>query len=47
MRAVVRQMAEDGWLGIGWPKEYGGQGRSQIEQFIFSGEAMRAVNCAR
>ena len=31
MRAVVRQMAADGWLGIGWPVEYGGQGRSQIE----------------
>ena len=42
MRAVVRQMAEDGWLGIGWPKEYGGQGRSQIEQFIFFDESMRS-----
>jgi len=41
-RAVVRQMGEDGWLGIGWPKEYGGQGRSQIEQFIFFDESMRA-----
>jgi hypothetical protein len=28
-------MAQDGWLGIGWPKEYGGQGRTPIEQFIF------------
>ena len=42
MRAVVRQMAEDGWLGIGWPVEYGGQGRSQIEQFIFFDESMRS-----
>ena len=42
MRAVVRQMGEDGWLGIGWPKEYGGQGRSAIEQFIFFDESMRA-----
>jgi alkylation response protein AidB-like acyl-CoA dehydrogenase len=42
MRAVVRQMADDGWLGIGWPKEYGGQGRSQIEQFIFFDESMRS-----
>jgi len=42
MRAVVRQMAADGWLGIGWPKEYGGQGRSAIEQFIFFDESMRA-----
>jgi alkylation response protein AidB-like acyl-CoA dehydrogenase len=41
-RAVVRQMAADGWLGIGWPVEYGGQGRSQIEQFIFFDESMRS-----
>src|SRR5215208_5163906 len=42
VRKVVRQMGEDGWLGIGWPKEYGGQGRSAIEQFIFFDESMRA-----
>jgi alkylation response protein AidB-like acyl-CoA dehydrogenase len=42
MRAVVRQMGTDGWLGIGWPTEYGGQGRSSIEQFIFFDESMRA-----
>ena len=42
MRTVVKQMGADGWLGIGWPKEYGGQGRSQIEQFIFFDESMRA-----
>src|SRR2546423_2035489 len=41
-REVVRQMGEDGWLGIGWPEEYGGQGRSAIEQFIFFDESMRA-----
>ena len=42
MRSVVRQMGRDGWLGIGWPKEYGGQGRSDIEQFIFFDESMRS-----
>src|SRR3954463_1413181 len=41
-RAVVKQMAADGWLGIGWPKEYGGHGRGYIEQFIFFDESMRA-----
>ena len=35
-------MGADGWLGIGWPTEYGGQGRSAIEQFIFYDEAQRA-----
>jgi alkylation response protein AidB-like acyl-CoA dehydrogenase len=42
MRKVVKQMASDGWLGIGWPTEYGGQGRSAIEQFIFFDESMRS-----
>jgi alkylation response protein AidB-like acyl-CoA dehydrogenase len=42
VRRVVRQMGEDGWLGIGWPEEYGGQGRSAIEQFVFFDESMRA-----
>ena len=37
---VLRQLGKDGWLGIGWPKEYGGQDRSKIEQFIFFDEAM-------
>ncbi len=41
-RQVIRQMGKDGWLGIGWPKEYGGQGRTQIEQFIFFDESMRS-----
>jgi alkylation response protein AidB-like acyl-CoA dehydrogenase len=41
-RRIVRQMGTDGWLGIGWPPEYGGQGRSEIEQFIFFDEARRA-----
>jgi len=41
-RSVVLQMADDGWLGIGWPKEYGGQGRGFIDQFIFFDESMRA-----
>jgi len=31
----IKQMGRDGWLGVGWPKEYGGQGRSPIEQHLF------------
>jgi alkylation response protein AidB-like acyl-CoA dehydrogenase len=30
-------------LGIGWPKEFGGQGRPPSDQFIFFDEAQRAV----
>jgi hypothetical protein len=39
---ALRQMGADGWLGIGWPKEFGGQGRSSIEQYIFFDEVQRA-----
>ena len=39
---AVRRMGGDGWLGIGWPVEYGGQGRTDVEQFIFINEAWRA-----
>lgn len=38
-KRLVRQMGADGWLGIGWPKEYGGQDRSMIDQLIFMDEA--------
>jgi 3-oxocholest-4-en-26-oyl-CoA dehydrogenase alpha subunit len=41
-RSVVQQIGKDGWLGIGWPQEYGGQGRSAMDQFLFFDEAMRA-----
>jgi alkylation response protein AidB-like acyl-CoA dehydrogenase len=42
VRRLVLQMGADGWLGIGWPTEYGGQGRTPMEQFIFFDESMRA-----
>jgi alkylation response protein AidB-like acyl-CoA dehydrogenase len=30
------KLAEKGWLSRPWPKEYGGQDASLIEQFIFN-----------
>ncbi len=39
---AVRKMGRDGWLGLGWPQEYGGQGRGDVDQFIFIDEAWRA-----
>jgi alkylation response protein AidB-like acyl-CoA dehydrogenase len=41
-REVVRRIGKDGWLGIGWPTEYGGQGRPATDQFIFFDETRRA-----
>jgi alkylation response protein AidB-like acyl-CoA dehydrogenase len=39
---VLRRLGEDGWMGVGWPKAYGGQDRTPVEQFIFFDEAMYA-----
>ncbi len=41
-RAALRKMGRDGWLGIGWPVEVGGQGRTALEQYIFASEVQRA-----
>ncbi|MFD8978411.1 acyl-CoA dehydrogenase family protein [Streptomyces sp. NPDC059564] len=41
-RALLRRIGADGLLGIGWPAEYGGQGRGPDEQFVFFDEAYRA-----
>ena len=35
-------MGADGWMGVGWPKEYGGHGLGEIEQTIFANEAQYA-----
>ena len=39
---TIRQMGDDGWMGVGWPKEYGGHGLGEVEQTIFANEAQRA-----
>jgi 3-oxocholest-4-en-26-oyl-CoA dehydrogenase alpha subunit len=38
-RETVAEMGRDGWLALGWPKEYGGQARSAMDQLIFTDEA--------
>ncbi|WP_343599057.1 acyl-CoA dehydrogenase family protein [Mycobacterium sp.] len=38
-RETVAQMGRDGWLALGWPKEYGGAARSTMDQLIFTDEA--------
>ena len=37
-----RMMGRDGWIGVGWPKEHGGQARSPSEQIAFIEEMFRA-----
>ena len=41
-RDVIRRMGKDRWLGVGWPKEFGGHGFGDVEQQIFANEAVRA-----
>ena len=41
-RTLHLKLGADGWLGVGWPKEYGGRGLTPVEQFIFFDEASRA-----
>ncbi|MFC9811666.1 acyl-CoA dehydrogenase family protein [Streptomyces virginiae] len=41
-RVLLRRIGADGLLGLGWPVEYGGQGRGADEQFVFFDEAYRA-----
>ncbi len=38
-KEIVRQLGRDGYLVMGWPQEYGGQGRPMIDQLIFTEEA--------
>ncbi len=35
-KSVIKQLGTDGWLGIGWPEEWGGQNRSMVDQLVFT-----------
>ncbi|MGK5632360.1 acyl-CoA dehydrogenase family protein [Streptomyces sp. URMC 123] len=41
-RETIRRLGTDGWLGVGWPTEYGGRGLTPAEQFVFFDEAAAA-----
>jgi alkylation response protein AidB-like acyl-CoA dehydrogenase len=41
-KAWQRKLADAGWAGLSWPKEYGGRGATLIEQAIFNEEVVRA-----
>jgi alkylation response protein AidB-like acyl-CoA dehydrogenase len=40
-RAWHRQLYAGGWVGMNWPKQYGGRDATLIQQVIFQQEAMR------
>lgn len=35
-KQMAKKLAAKGWISLPWPKEYGGQDASLVEQFIFS-----------
>jgi alkylation response protein AidB-like acyl-CoA dehydrogenase len=37
-----RRLCDAGWIALHWPKEYGGQGATLVENFIFAEEMARA-----
>lgn len=41
-KAFIRRMGEAGYLGVSWPKEYGGQGKPMVYQFILTEECVMA-----
>jgi 3-oxocholest-4-en-26-oyl-CoA dehydrogenase alpha subunit len=42
-RAFLKMIGDRGWMGLSWPKEHGGQGRSCIIQYIVEEEFYRAA----
>ena len=38
---LFKKIGEKGWLGISWPKEYGGQGKDRMSQYIVEEEFSR------
>jgi alkylation response protein AidB-like acyl-CoA dehydrogenase len=42
-----RKLGEDGWIGLGWPQEWGGRGATMGQQVIWNEEYSRADAPAR
>ncbi|HJR03047.1 MAG TPA: acyl-CoA dehydrogenase family protein [Methylomirabilota bacterium] len=41
-RAFSEKLGKRGWLGLTWPRQYGGQARSVLERLILTEELLRA-----
>lgn len=41
-RKMLAKMGADGWIGVSWPKEWGGREWTALEQYIFTEEVIRA-----
>jgi len=40
---TTRRIAERGWIGLTWPKPYGGQARSALERYVVTEELLAAA----
>ncbi|OWU84910.1 acyl-CoA dehydrogenase [Oceanicola sp. 22II-s10i] len=40
MKAFAKAVSAKGWIGMAWPKEYGGQERSFLERYVVSEEML-------
>lgn len=40
-RDFSKKLAAQGWIGLTWPKEYGGQGRTYLDRLILTEELLR------
>jgi len=41
-RALILAIGARGWIGMSWPREYGGRAADRVEQYIFEEEFVRA-----
>src|SRR5918911_1545035 len=42
LKALFQKIFDRGWIGISYPKEYGGQGGDRMAQYIVEEELLRA-----
>src|SRR3546814_19185449 len=40
---MTERVAAKGWIGLTWPKEYGGQARSALERYVVTEELLAAA----
>lgn len=41
-RAWQKKLFDAGWIGVGWPKEYGGRGATILQEVVYNEEMARA-----
>ena len=41
-KKTLKQIGQDGWIGLSWPKKYGGKEATLLDQYIFTEEVMRS-----